>query len=371
MTVIAPVAAAPAPYTPAPLHASDDRPLAIEIRGLAKRFPRRRSVRELVRGQRLQLVDALTDVSLAIPAGSCFGILGPNGAGKSTLFRILGTLVLPDEGSASVSGLDVVEDALAVRTVVASAGSDERSLFWRLSAAENLRLYASLQGLRGSERSARIEEALAVVGLAEMDRRMVGTFSSGLRQRLLLARALISSPRILLLDEPTRSLDPVAARDFRHFLRREIVERRGCTVLLATHGADEAFDLCDEVAVLDRGRVVAQGRAAELAAGLRADRVVVWTSDAGHPALSSPAVLGDGVARVAMQHPEVRADACDMDARWRPVVLHVPGGADGSAALLGRLTSAGVPVARLEAVRPSLAELLSELTGVARGRDDG
>lgn len=338
--------------------------MAIEIQGVVKRFQRRRPILDTLRRRKHpEMVEALAGISLRVPAGSCFGVLGPNGAGKSTLFRILATLVLPDEGDVTVSGLDVVEDAGAVRSIVASAGSDERSLFWRLSATENLRLYGSLHGLRGVDRADRIEEVLAIVGLSDMGGRMVGTFSSGLRQRLLLARALIASPRILLLDEPTRSLDPVAARDFREFLRGEIVERRGCTVLLATHGAAEAFELCDSVAVLHRGRVVAEGHASELASGLRADRVTIWTSQPRHPALSDRAVLGDGVERMRLADPAARMEADATASAWIPVTLRVPGGADGSAALLARLAAAGVPVSRLEAVRPSLAELLAELTG--------
>lgn len=343
----------------------------MEVEGLFKRFPRRRSLGELLgRRPRQGDVHALAGVSLGVSAGSCFGILGPNGAGKSTLFRILSTLVLPDSGRATVSGLDVVEDDAAVRELISAAGADERSLFWRLSAAENLRLYASLHGLRGRERSARVEEVLAVVGLEGTGGRMVGTFSSGLRQRLLLARSLLPRPRVLLLDEPTRSLDPVAARAFRSFLREEIVERQGCTVLLATHGADEAFGLCDQVAVLHRGRVVAGGRAADLAATVRDDRVVVWTSRPGSPVFDRPELLGGAVERLPEGEAAAAAAAGATPAadRWSPVLLRVPGGPDGSAALLTRLNAAGVPVSALEVVRPTLAELLERLTV---GEEDG
>src|SRR5690606_22622681 len=119
--------------------------------------------------------------------------------------------------------------------------ANERSLYWRLSARENLRLYATLQGLRGAAGTAEVKRVLEVTGLSTTGEKMVGQFSSGMRQRLLIARALLAKPRVLLLDEPTRSLDPISARDFRRFLRDVIVGEEGCTVLLATHDADEVW----------------------------------------------------------------------------------------------------------------------------------
>ncbi len=365
--------------TPALLHEAYHPPpdlrmagVAIHVDSLQKRFAARRSWQVALRSPRARAhVQALAGVSLSIPAGSCFGILGPNGAGKSTLFRILSTLVLPDAGTATICGLDAVQDAEAVRGVLSSAGADERSLFWRISAQENLRLYASLQGMRGATRSRRVEEALAIVGLEKMGGQLVGRFSSGLRQRLLLARALLGRPRVLLLDEPTRSQDPVAARAFREFLRLEIVQRQGCTVVIATHGADEAFDLCDRVAVLHAGQVVAQGRAAELTGALVADRVLMWTSEPDHPILARPERVMPGVLRLSdLSRPSDRTVG-DVAGNWRALTFLVPGGAAGSAAWLARLVAAGVPVARLEPVRPSLADLLEELTGVGRSRSPG
>ncbi len=352
----------PDAYHPPP----DFRPtdVAVHVDSLQKRFAVRRSWHATLRSPRESAhVQALAEVSLSVPAGSCFGILGPNGAGKSTLFRILSTLVLPDAGTATICGLDAVQDAAAVRELLSSAGADERSLFWRISAQENLRLYASLQGMRGATRAERVEEALAIVGLEKMGGQLVGRFSSGLRQRLLLARALLGRPRVLLLDEPTRSLDPVAARAFREFLRKEIVERQGCTVLIATHGADEAFDLCDRVAVLHAGQVVAQGRAADLTAALVADRVLLWTSEPDHPNLMRPETMTPGVVRLPDLSRPSDSAAGELHGHWRALVFLVPGGAAGSAAWLSQLVAAGVPVARLESVRPSLADLLEELTG--------
>ncbi len=325
-------------------------PVALRLEGIAKRFPQRRPARELLRApfERRWRV-ALDGVSLEVPAGVCFGLLGPNGAGKSTLFKLLATLVLPDAGTAAVHGLDVVEDAEAVRAVMGVVPADDRSLFWRLSAVENLRLYARLHGLRGAALRERVEWALEAVRIADQGATQAGRLSTGMRQRLLLARALVGRPSVLLLDEPTRSLDPVAARDFRRFLREEIVARQRRTVLLATHAAEEAFELCDRIAVLHRGRVVAEGAARDLTAAHTDGLLDLWTTMPHHPAIDAT-----GVARLG-------APVADGDG-WSRVRLRAGGERSGAAALLARLVATGVPVARVEPVRPSLADLLERLS---------
>src|SRR5690606_27038464 len=151
------------------------------------------------------------------------------------------TLVTPDHGTVRVEGLDVVRDAAAVRRALVPVVADERSLRWRLNAYENLRLYAVLYRVPAARLRSRIQEVLEVVGLEATGHKMVGQFSSGMRQRLLVARALLSSPRVLLLDEPTRGLDPLSARALRAFLKDDLCRRQGRTVLLATHNAEEAF----------------------------------------------------------------------------------------------------------------------------------
>jgi ABC-2 type transport system ATP-binding protein len=253
-----------------------------------------------------------------------------------------------------VDGLGVVEAAPAVRRLVGVAGADERSLHWRLSAWENLRLFGALQGLRGAVLKERAAEVLALVGLERGAPALVGQFSSGMRQRLLIARALLPRPRLLLLDEPTRSLDPMAARDLRQFVRRTLVEREGCTVLLATHAADEAVGLCDRVGVLHRGRLLAVGPAAQLAAGLREERWAFTTPQGCHPLWET----------LAGAPPRVAAG----EAGWSRVELALAGGLPAVAEVVRRLGEAGVSVAGVERVSLPLAELLERLTAV--GEDD-
>ncbi|HEV8177791.1 MAG TPA: ABC transporter ATP-binding protein [Gemmatimonadales bacterium] len=326
---------------------------AIELRGLSKRFPVRRSWSATVRHPfERQSTPALQDVTCAIQEGEFFGLLGPNGAGKTTLFKILATLIHPDGGSAKVGGYDVVHQARQVRDILAPVITDERSLHWRLSGRENLELYARLQDVRDTR--GRVQDLLAVVGLTDVGRKMVGSFSSGMKQRLLIARALIGRPRILLLDEPTRSLDPLSARNLRAFLREEISGRQGCTVLLATHQTEEALELCDRVAVLHQGRVMAIGAAADLLRQFGDERYRLWTR---RPALGSLAALErEGVIRDIVSQPEDPAG-------WTCVEMGVLGGLDGSARVITALSRAGTPVGRFERVPASLADLIARIIG--------
>jgi ABC-2 type transport system ATP-binding protein len=212
----------------------------IRVRGLVKRFGR---------------VVALDGLDLDVPPGEIVAILGPNGAGKSTLLRILGTTVLPDEGTASVAGADVVADPVAARRSLGLMVGDEHALYWRLSGRENLRFFGSLYGLSKSESVARASELLAALGLEDAaDRRVLG-YSSGMRTRLLLGRALLIDPPLLLLDEPTRNLDPVAAVEFREIALR-LAQGRGAGILFATHDLHEATSIATRVVVLSAGRAV-------------------------------------------------------------------------------------------------------------------
>jgi ABC-2 type transport system ATP-binding protein len=367
--VPAPVPIEAAPVAPAPLspassgHHPRARGNAVVLDRLTKHFPVRRGWLEMIcHPMRRELTPALREVSCEIAEGEFFGLLGPNGAGKTTLFKILATLVIPDGGTAVVAGHDVVREPGAVRRVLAPVIADERSLYWRLSAMANLELYGVLQGLRRPAARARAAELLHVVGLADAGEKMVGSFSSGMKQRLLIARALIASPSVLLLDEPTRSLDPVSARAFRTFLREEIGRSRGCTVLLATHNAEEALELCDRVGVLDRGRLLAAGPAEQLARELGEERYRMWTHAPVHPAVF--ALAGQGVIRSVTSLPVEEPG-------WVKVEMEVPGGLERAAQVTAFLIEQGVVVARFERVGLPLADLIERIVQRRAGATPG
>src|SRR5690606_21105778 len=251
---------------------------AVQVRSLGKQFRLQRSWKDLVlRPRHRDIRVALADVDLEVARGEFFGVLGENGAGKTTLFKILATLVRPDSGSALVGGFDVSEEPEQVRRLLVPVIPAERSLYWRLSAEESLRLYASLYGLGHEDATRRISEVLEIIGLEDVGRKQVGLFSSGMKQRLLIGRALLGRPAILLLDEPTRSLDPLSARAFRTFLKKQIGAAQQTTVLLATHDHEEVTELCDRVAVLDQGRVLASGTTEALLSSSRSRVCSIWT----------------------------------------------------------------------------------------------
>lgn len=338
--------------------AGDSSRHAVVLDGISKSFPMRRTWIDMVRHPLLRpRAPVLQNVSLAVAQGEFFGLLGPNGAGKTTLFKMLATLVLPDEGTATVGGFDVVAESSKVRSVLAPVIADERSLYWRLTAFQNLELFARLQGMRGAAIRTRVNEVLEVVGLSDTKVKIVATFSSGMKQRLLIARALVAQPRVLLLDEPTRSLDPISARGFRTFLRDEISGRQGCTVLLATHSADEVLELCNRVAVLDRGRLLATGTTTSLARDLGEERYALFTRDATHPALASM------VQRGVVGALTVRGD----EDGWSRVDMELSGGMERAAQVVATLVEQGVVVARFEKVPLPLADLIDRI--VRRGAE--
>ncbi len=324
----------------------------MEIQGLTKRFAVRRSWGEFLRRPfDRPLQTALADVSLSVAKGEFFGLLGPNGAGKTTLFKTLAGLILPDAGTASVGGLDVVRDRTGVRDLLTPVIPDERSVYWRLSARENLRLFAALQKLPPTLATHRITELLEAVGLADTGHKMAGQFSSGMKQRLLIARALLARPRVLLLDEPTRSLDPLSAKEFRRFLRDDIAGRQGCTVLLATHIAEEALELCDRLAVLHRGTLRATGTVEELHAHVGDDRYRALVRGEG-PDRPDEALAAVGVDYRFTEEPEPE---------WWWVELDVPGDANRAALWLERLQNHGLRVSRFERVPLALADLIERI----------
>lgn len=215
-------------------------------------------------GQHVPRRQVLFDVSLSVARGELVGLLGPNGAGKSTLLKLLATLTVPDRGTMLIDGIDVAAEPLEAKRRIALCTSDERSFYFRLTARQNLEFFGALMGLSGAQLRRRIAECADLVDLrAHLDRRF-GTFSSGMRVRLTVARALLADPSIMFFDEPTRAVDPVHAEDLRALIRRNLVEQSGKTVIVATNLLEEAWEMCDRVAVVNHGRIVAVGPPREL-----------------------------------------------------------------------------------------------------------
>jgi ABC-2 type transport system ATP-binding protein len=226
-------------------------------------YPLQLRLRSLRPVRRQPPVCALRELDLTIHRGEILGLLGTNGAGKTTLLKILATLILPTAGRVTVEGYDVAREADGVKAMIGLVTGHERSFYWRLTGRQNLEFFAAFQGLSPPEARVRIEQLREQLGLEALDRHF-GLYSTGMRHRLAIARALLRQPRILLLDEPTRSLDPFAAGLVRRLIRDTLVTQMGCTVVLATHDLQEAEELCDRIAVLHEGRLVGCGTIGEL-----------------------------------------------------------------------------------------------------------
>jgi ABC-2 type transport system ATP-binding protein len=313
-----------------PIHANQDqrRPAedgaAVETSGLTKRFAQRIAV------------DA---VSLAVPRGTAYGFLGHNGAGKTTLIRMLLGLTRASAGSAQLLGLPVpARRAQALARVGAIV--EEPSFYPHLTGRENLKIAAAV---RGPEARPRIDAVLHRVGLEKRAGDRVGTYSLGMRQRLGVARCLLSDPELLILDEPMNGLDPGGMLDMRRMIRA-LVEEEGRTVFISSHLLDEIEKTCDVAAIIDRGRVIAQGPIEELVAG-GSGELLIECDDTGR---AVALLAGDpDVRRLRREHGVLR------------MTLRSP---EQAGQINARLVSAGVTVTRLEPVRHSLEERFLEMT---------
>jgi ABC-2 type transport system ATP-binding protein len=234
---------------------------AVALTELHKRFARPASWDQLLRGRlRGPAVAALCGASLSIDAGEIVVLLGENGAGKSTLLRCIAGLIAPDRGQVQVHDRNVLTAGAELRRQVSYVTGDHRAFSWRLSGRDNLRFFAALYGLSGRAASNRVEAALARAGLASHAAdRPVREYSTGMRQRLSLARGFLASPSVWLFDEPTAGLDPRASRELLRFIGDQLVGSHGCAALVATHSMDHARDLTSRAVVLAGGRVAFDG----------------------------------------------------------------------------------------------------------------
>ena len=235
---------------------------AIQTSALTKCFPKSRNWRGLLLRQELAL-PAVDGVDLSVRDGELFGLVGPNGAGKTTLIKMLATLVLSTSGTARVNGFEL-SDEINIKRSIGLVTSDERSFYWRLTGRQNLEFFAALNAIPPNEVHSRVTNVLGLVGLQNMAGKRFQIYSTGMRQRLSIARALLAAPRILFLDEPTKGLDPAATRQLHELIRGQLTREQGMTVFMSSHRLDEVERLCDRVAVMSAGRVRACGSMADL-----------------------------------------------------------------------------------------------------------
>jgi ABC-2 type transport system ATP-binding protein len=240
------------------------QPLAIAVENLRKTFPAVRGLRALLWPELSEPVQAIRGVTLTVSSGEVFGLLGPNGGGKTTLLEILATYLLPTGGRAWVNGHDVVRELRMVRRAVGYCPAGGSGFDQRLSGRRNLEFFARLSDLPRPQAHERVACLWKLLGLDGFSDVAVARYSDGMRQRLTLARALLTDPPVLLLDEPTRGVDPETAAGWRRVLREQMVGELGKTILLVTHNLLEAEEICDRIAIMERGTIVAVGSVGEV-----------------------------------------------------------------------------------------------------------
>ena len=310
---------------------SANPPLAIEATGLVKTFGDTRAV---------------DGVDLAVPRGAVYGVLGPNGAGKTTTIRMLATLLRPDEGEARVLGHDIVEDADAVRGLVSLTGQ-LASVDEDLTGQENLVLLARLLGYKWKPARERADELLDAFGLTDAADRLVKNYSGGMRRRLDIAASIVVTPQLMFLDEPTTGLDPRSRNQVWDIVRALVAT--GTTILLCTQYLEEADQLADGIAVIDHGKVIAEGTPAQLKASVGSGALHVRLLDpADRP--QAEQILGRALGAVHLENdPAALSVACS--------------DADRGAEAVGELSRAGVGVAGFSLGQASLDEVFLALTG--------
>jgi ABC-2 type transport system ATP-binding protein len=295
---------------------------------------------------------AVQGVDLSVEEGEIFGFLGPNGAGKTTTVRMLTTLLLPTGGQATVAGHDVVKQARAVRASIGVA-LQEAALDPLMTGRELIRLQATLQGLPSAEGKQRADDLLERVDLAAAADRRVGGYSGGMKRRLDLAAALVHGPKVLFLDEPTTGLDPVSRKTIWEEVRT--LNDEGTTVFLTTQYLEEADQLADNVAIIDSGRIVAEGTPDKL------------KTDIGHPHIQLQLAAGS-IAEAEKVCAQVGKLLPPVDGRT--VLVEAANGAADIPKVVRALDEAGIAVESLELVRPTLDDVFVAKTGHHLGNED-
>jgi len=313
--------------------------LAIEVKGLQKVFGDNKAV---------------DGIDLEVPSGMIYGVLGPNGAGKTTTINMLATLLGPDGGTAKIFGHDVVKEPQIVRQLIGVTGQ-YASVDDKLSAIENLVIFGRLLGLSRKEAKAKANELLEEFGLTEAAKRPLSKFSGGMRRRLDLAASLIAQPPLIFLDEPTTGLDPRTRNQMWDTIRRLV--KSGSTILLTTQYLEEADQLADRIAVIDKGRVVAEGTPNELKRSIGAATLQLQISSEAH--IPEARSIIEKVLSVKTQNPEPKLITAPMK------------DPDTVTDLLVALKKAGIKLDEVSVQKPSLDEVFFALTGKPQATKEG
>lgn len=342
---------------------------AIEARQLVKKFPARPGTGDkntesspskkgfsLFRKREPKtMFTAVNGVDLEIERGEIFGLLGPNGAGKSTTIRMLCTLLEPTSGTAKVNGFDIVKQANDVRRSLGTVLAGERSIYWKLTGRENLEYFAALYHIPPAIAKKRVEELIERMELKERANELVEKYSTGMRQRIAISKALLARPPIILLDEPTLGLDPQAARRVRELISE--LKQEGHTILLTTHYMEEADQLSDRIGIIDTGKVIALDTPEKLKRRIDQQEIIRLELTGWHEDLAEKLKSISGIEHLTT-HQQGEADLWEVN-------LHAQNSRTALPRIVEHISGNGTRLVNMNVVKPSLEDVFIHLTGKA------
>jgi len=325
----------------------------VEVKSLSKTFTTKEG--PLFRKTQ-KSVTALDDVNFSVKKGEIFGLLGPNGAGKTTTIKTVCTLIQPTSGDVYVNGHNVVKDAQRARQDLGVMLTGDRTLYWKLSGRENLEYFAALYHMGGAAAKQRIEHLLKLVGLDERQNTLVENYSTGMRIRLSFAKAILHEAPVILLDEPTMSLDPQSARLIREIIRD--LRKTGHSILLTTHYMEEADQLSDRVAVIDHGKIIAMAPPKELKETVLKSEIIEIEAQNIDPRVVEKL---RGIPSIS----EVVSTIDDAAAQKGVIKVHASDGKQVIPEILGVLVKGDVEISNVKVATPTLEDVFISLTGRA------
>ncbi len=334
---------------------------AIQAAQLVKKFPQRKNTKEKNKSWKIwkkdpkPLFTAVDGIDLDIRQGEVFGLLGPNGAGKSTTIRMLCTLLEPTSGTATVNGYDINHQANQVRHSLGTVLAGERSIYWKLTGRENLQYFAALYHIPPQQAKQRIDQLLNQMEISEKADELVEKYSTGMKQRIAISKALLSKPPILLFDEPTLGLDPQAARKVRELVRE--LKQQGHTILLTTHYMEEADQLSDRIGIIDQGKIIALDTPENLKDQIKQQEVIRMEISGWVPELAEK-IKNDQRIHHFLSTPKENESLVE-------VSLHTENSRAVLPNLIETINFNGTHLVNMNIVKPSLEDVFINLTGKA------
>lgn len=326
---------------------------AIEVCNLRKEFPIKKKNGLFHKKKSREIFVAVDDISFNVNHGEIFGFLGPNGAGKTTTIKMISTLLLPTRGTVKVDGIDVVKNPREALKIMGTVLTGERSIYWKLTGRENLEYFAAMYGITGKRAKEKIDYLLERFNLSNRANETVEKYSTGMKQRIALAKALLADPKILILDEPTSGLDPQSALNLRELILE--IKEEGKTVLLTTHYMEEADFLSDRVAIIDHGKIIALDTPDNLKKNLNKANILILELNRWDKTIENNLTNIKAVKNIS-------SNFNNSSQSWS-VKIHIENGSETISQVIENIVKLGIDITNFKKEEPTLEDVFLDLTG--------